>query len=85
LDEGRWDDVEGEIDPKSKKGARDVPVAAVLRRYLLEQRARTGRRSSDLFFGRTATAAFMPSPVRIWISTASCASPASLSSALCRR
>jgi integrase len=70
-----WDDVEGEIDPKSKKGARDVPVAGVLRRYLLEQRARTGRRRTDLFFGRTATAAFTPTHIRkrahgAWAATA---------------
>lgn len=73
-----WDDVEGEIDPKSKKGARDVPVAAVLRRYLLEQRARTGRRGSDLFFGRTAAVPFTPSTVRkhalgAWAAAAVCA------------
>jgi integrase len=59
-----WDDVKGEIDPKSKKGARDVPVGDVLRRYLLERRARTGRRGSDLFFGRTAREPFTPSNVR---------------------
>lgn len=59
-----WDDVEGEIDPKSAKGARTVPVAGVLRLYLLEQRARTGRRGRDLFFGSTATRPFTPTHVR---------------------
>ena len=39
-----WDDVTGEIDPKSEKGARRVPLPALLRRHLLEHRARTGRR-----------------------------------------
>jgi integrase len=59
-----WDDVEGEIDPKSKKGERSVPIAGELRRYLLAHRARTGRRGADLFFGRTATAPFTPTHVR---------------------
>jgi integrase len=59
-----WDDYEGEVDPKSKKGARDVPMAAMLRVYLLRQRARTGRRGSDLFFGRTACDPFTPTHVR---------------------
>jgi integrase len=59
-----WDDEEGEIAPKSEKGERDVPVAAVLRRYLLEHRARTGRRGQDLFFGRSASEPFTPSHVR---------------------
>jgi integrase len=59
-----WDDVQGAIDPKSQKGARDVPLAAVLRRYLLEHRARTGRRGTDLFFGRTAFDPFTPTHIR---------------------
>jgi len=59
-----WDDVEGEIAPKSEKGARKVPIPALLRRYLLEHRARTGRRGAELFFGRTAGAPFTPTHVR---------------------
>jgi integrase len=59
-----WDEIEGEIEPKSEKGRRDVPIPGVLRLYLLEHRARTGRRGSDLFFGRTAAAPFTPSHVR---------------------
>jgi integrase len=35
-----WDDVEGEITPKSAKGVRTVPIAAVLRDYLDEHRLR---------------------------------------------
>jgi integrase len=70
-----WDDVAGEIDPKSKKGTRTTPIAATLRRYLLEQRARTGRRGKDLFFGHTATEPFTPTHVRAralgaWAATA---------------
>jgi integrase len=59
-----WDDVKGAIDPKSKRGERKVPVAGILRRYLLAHRARTGRRGVALFFGRTATEPFTPSHVR---------------------
>ena len=59
-----WDEVEGEIAPKSKKGERRVPIASVLRRYLLEHRARTGRRGTDLFFGRTPHAPFTPTHIR---------------------
>lgn len=55
---------EGAVAPKSKKGARTVPVASILRRYLLAHRARTGRRGEALFFGRSATEPFTPSHVR---------------------
>lgn len=70
-----WDDYEGEIAPKSKKGARDVPIAGALRVYLLRHRARTGRRGSDLFFGRTGCDAFTPTHIRkralrAWAATA---------------
>jgi integrase len=46
-----WDDVEGEIGPKSRKGKRVVPVAADLRRYLLEHKMRSGRDGDELLFG----------------------------------
>jgi integrase len=59
-----WDDVEGAIEPKSKKGARKAPIPAELRRYLLAHRARTGRRGEALFFGRTASEPFTPTHVR---------------------
>jgi integrase len=70
-----WDDVEGEIAPKSEKGTRTVPVAGSLRLRLLEHKARTGRRDNDLVFGRTATEPFTPSHVRdralgAWAATA---------------
>jgi integrase len=59
-----WDDVEGEIAPKSEKGTRKVPVASSLRLQLLEHKARTGRRGDDLVFGRTATSPFTATHVR---------------------
>jgi integrase len=59
-----WDEVEGEIAPKSKKGARRVPIVTPLRLVLLEHKARTGRRGSDLVFGRTSTQPFTPTHIR---------------------
>lgn len=59
-----WDDVEGAIEPKSKKSQRTVPIAGALRIFLLEHRARTGRRGSDLVFGRTGSEPFTPTNVR---------------------
>ncbi len=58
-----WDDIEGEIEPKSKKGVRRVPMTSELRRLLLEHMARTGRRGSDLVFGRTARLPFTPTHI----------------------
>jgi integrase len=55
-----WDDVEGEIDPKSKAGARDVPIPDVLARYLRAHMLRSGRRGDDLLFGRTPDQPFVP-------------------------
>jgi integrase len=70
-----WDDVEGQVDPKSKKGTRRVPMTSELRLLLLEHLARTGRRDSDLVFGRTASDPFTPTHVRkralgAWAATA---------------
>jgi integrase len=59
-----YDDVEGEIEPKSQKGRRVVPVAAELRRYLLAHKLATGRDGDELLFGRTARAPFTPTHVR---------------------
>ncbi len=59
-----WDDIEGEIAPKSAKGTRRVPVAGALRLILLEHKARTGRRDNDLVFGRTVGAPFTPTHIR---------------------
>lgn len=60
-----WDEVEGPIEPKSQEGRRTVPVASALRRYLLEQKIRTGRDGDELLFGRTATEPFTPTHVRM--------------------
>jgi integrase len=49
--EWAWDDVEGDIAPKSHKGRRVVPVASALRVYLLEQKLRTRRRGDERLFG----------------------------------
>ena len=59
-----WDVKAGEIAPKSRKGTRDVPVAPMLRDYLLEQESRTGRDGDDLVFGATAERPFTPSWAR---------------------
>jgi integrase len=45
-----WDPYEGEIDPKSKAGVREVPVPEVLRVLLDAHANRTG---DELLFGRT--------------------------------
>ncbi|MFL5961023.1 MAG: tyrosine-type recombinase/integrase [Gaiellaceae bacterium] len=59
-----WDDVEGPIEPKSRKGTREVPLSATLREILTAHLLATGRRGSDLVFGRTASAPFVPKLVR---------------------
>jgi integrase len=58
-----WDDKEGEIEPKSSKGTREVPVPAILRDLLVEWKLSSGRRDG-LVFGRTATEPFTTSHVR---------------------
>jgi integrase len=64
-----WDDEEGFIDPKTKHGRRKVPIAAVLRDYLVEHRMRQGR-SEGLVFGRTASMPFRPQAVTASADTA---------------
>jgi integrase len=59
-----WDDVEGRIDPKSRKGTRDVPIPATLKLYLAEHLTRTGRRGSDLVFGKSPSTPFTSNTVR---------------------
>lgn len=59
-----WDDIEGEIEPKSEKGTRTVPIVALLRDYLTGQKASTGRERSDFVFGAEADRPF--SPWLIW-------------------
>ncbi len=58
-----WDQEEGEIDPKSEAGERDVPLLAILKGLLVEHLLRTGRTGEDLVFGRTAREAFYPSTI----------------------
>jgi integrase len=48
------------IEPKSRAGRRSVPIATILRTYLLEQRLRSGRRQG-LVFGGTHERFFCPS------------------------
>jgi len=59
-----WDDVEGEIDPKSYAGARTVPVAGALRRELAAYKLHSGRGPQDLVFGRTAQEPLVPTTIR---------------------
>jgi len=59
-----WDDIEGEIEPKSKKGTREVPMPALLAEVLAAHIMRTGRRERDLIFGKTADVPFAPATVR---------------------
>jgi integrase len=55
-----WDNVEGELEPKSRAGVRKVPIAAVLRIHL--ERLHDGG-SSALAFGRNAARPFEPASV----------------------
>jgi len=55
-----WDEVEGEIAPKSESGVRDVPLVAELRGYLVAHRLRCTW-SEGLVFGRGPGTAFVPS------------------------
>jgi integrase len=57
-----WDDQEGFIEPKTKQGRRKVPIAAVLRDYLVEHRMREGR-AEGLVFGRNASIPLRPQAV----------------------
>lgn len=57
-----WDDVAGEIEPKSKAGARTVPIATALREHLVAHALRSGRRDG-LVFGRDADRPFNPTSV----------------------
>src|SRR5207247_5278366 len=52
-----WDVREGVVAPKSRAGARSVPMLAVLRTHLLEHRLRAGR-SDGLVFGADGATPF---------------------------
>lgn len=58
-----WDQVEGEIEPKSEAGKRTIPLLAILRDYLDEQLLRTGRSGKDRVFGRSADQVFYASTI----------------------
>ena len=67
-----WDQVEGEIDPKSRAGERTIPMLAILRDYLDGQLLRTGRTGKDRIFGRSAGQPFYASTIdgrakRAWL------------------
>jgi integrase len=59
-----WHDRAGAISPKSVKGTRTVPITALLRDYLTELKAQTGRDGSDFVFGATGDRPFVPWSVR---------------------
>ena len=58
-----WDDLEGQISPKSLAGERVVPVNGRLRELLAEH-GMDSRRSAGLVFGRSAAEPFAVSTVR---------------------
>jgi integrase len=55
--ERSWDPKEGVIPPKSAAAVRTVPIAVVLRDFLVEHKQATGR-SEGLVFGRSADTPF---------------------------
>jgi integrase len=59
-----WDDVEGEIPPKTFAGKRDVPMMGELRRICRAHKLQTRRHGEQLFLGRTPVDPFYPSTVR---------------------
>jgi integrase len=58
-----WDQVEGEIEPKSESSKRTIPLLAILRDLLEAQIRATGRSGEDRVFGRSAREVFYPSTV----------------------
>jgi integrase len=61
--ERAWDAKEGVVAPKSRAARRAVPIAAVLRDYLVEHKLRSGRRVG-LAFGTSYAQPFTPSNIR---------------------
>lgn len=59
-----WDEVAGEIMPKSEKGTRTVPIVLLLHDHLTELKVTTARGSDDFVFGMTAGRPFTPSYIR---------------------
>jgi integrase len=62
--EAGWDDVDGPIDPKSRKGRRTTPIPAMLSKLLAAHMLKTGRSGDDFIFGTTKTRPFTPSHMR---------------------
>lgn len=59
-----WDDIEGQILPKSAAGTRrTLPIMAILRDHLTELKATTGRDGHDFVFGPSADRPFLPSNI----------------------
>lgn len=59
-----WDDYRGEQEPKSRAAKRRVPIIAPLLGLLRAQQQRTGRRGSDLVFGRSKSLPFKRETMR---------------------
>ena len=59
-----WDTKAGQIEPKSRKGTRTVPLTPTLRDTLAEHKAATKRDGEAFVFGSTATRPFTSSNVR---------------------
>jgi len=55
-----WDHEAGPIQLKTRAGRRRVPIPAVLRDHLLEQRLNVPRAGDELAFGRSAVSPFRP-------------------------
>lgn len=67
-----WDQIEGEIEPKSNAARRTIPILAILGEHLRDQLRRTGRSDKDRIFGRSARQVFYASTAdgrakRAWI------------------
>jgi integrase len=58
-----WDERAGEIEPKSEKGKRIVPISNLLRDYLTAHKAATGGDGDDFVFGSIHGRPFTPSNV----------------------
>lgn len=58
-----WDAKVGAIAPKSKAGTREVPIPPLLRDYLTDWKARTGRDGDEFVFGNVPGRPFTPTNV----------------------
>jgi integrase len=67
--ERAWDQQEGIIATKSRAGRRTVPIASVLRAFLVEHKLKSGK-ADGFVFGRTSEQPFNPSSVWLRADTA---------------